>query len=135
MLLAACEGTSLAERIFGIAIALGIVAFWVGMTWLTVWLEREPSERGALIGILFIAGCTGAAVLSIPHGQGLETLLPAALIATVAVGAAGGYLLRVAISRAVGAAILGGAFLPLAVVVVFIVITSLGSSCLGEELG
>jgi hypothetical protein len=134
ILLALCEATSLSERIFGVGIALAIVVFWVSMAWLFVWFEREPGERRDLFSILFIAGCTGAAVLLIPAGLSLETLLPAALIATVAVGGAGGHLLSVGIFRGVGAAIAGGTFLPLAVVVILIVSTFLGGTCLGEEL-
>jgi hypothetical protein len=134
MLLAACEATSLSERVFGVGIALAIVAFWFGMTWLVAWREREPEERWALLVILVVSGALTTAVLTGLH-NGLESLVIPALIATLAVGAGGGHLLHVGIPRGMGAALTGAAVLPLAVIVILLFSTFLGGTCLGEELG
>jgi hypothetical protein len=74
-------------------------------------------------------------VLAIPHGVGLETLVFPASIVTLLVGAVGSLLLRVGLLRALGTALTGGLFLPVAVVVIVLVATFLGGTCLGEELG
>jgi len=134
MHLAACEATSLSERVFGVGIALAIVAFWFGVAWLVVWLEREPEERWALLGLLVVSGGVTTAVLTGLH-EDLETLLLPGLVALFALGAGGGHLLRVGIPRGVGAALTGAAFLPLAVIVILLFATFLGGTCLGEELG
>jgi hypothetical protein len=134
MHLAACEATSLSERVFGVGIGLGIVAFWFGMAWFVVWLDREPEQRWALLAILVVSGGLTTAVLTGLH-DGLETLVIPALIATMAVGAGGGHLLHVGIPRGMGAALTGAAFLPLAVIVILLFSTFVGATCLGEELG
>jgi hypothetical protein len=134
MLLAACEATSLSERIFGVGIALAVLAFWFGVAWLVVWLEREPEERWALVGILVFSGGLTTAALTGLH-ESLETLALPGLVTLLVVGAGGGHLLRVGIPRGVGAALTGAAFLPLAVVVILLFSTFLGGTCLGEELG
>jgi len=134
MLLAACEGTSLSDRILGVGIALAILAFWFGVAWLVVWLEREREERGALLGILVVSGGLTTTVLTDLH-ESLETLALPGLVALLVMGAGAGHLLRVGIPRGVGAALTGAAFLPLAVVVILLFSTFLGGTCLGEELG
>jgi hypothetical protein len=134
MLLAACEATSLSERVFGVGIALAIIAIWFGMSWFAVWLDREPEQRWALLAILVVSGGLTTAVLTGLH-DGLESLVLPALVGTFAVGAGGGILLRVGAPRGVAAALTGGAFLPLAVLVILLISTFLGGTCLGEELG
>jgi hypothetical protein len=134
MLLAACEATSLTERVVGVGIGLAIVAFWFGVAWLVIWLEREPEERWALLGILVVSGGLTTAMLTGLH-ESLETLALPGLVALLALGAGSGILLRVGIPRGVGTALTGAAFLPLAVVVILLFSTFLGGTCLGEELG
>lgn len=134
MVLAACEGTTLAERVGGTLLAVAITAFWFGMAWYLVWLERDREERRGLFVILFLAACAAALPLTIFH-NGLGTLLFLALATTLVVGAGGAYLLRLGPARAVGTALIGGSFLPLAVLVLIILATFLGGACLGEELG
>jgi hypothetical protein len=135
MPLAACEGTTLSDRVGGLLLTLAVTAFWVGAVWLLVWFHRNPEERRALFVILFLAGGAAAAVLAIPYGVGLETLVFPALIAILLVGAVGSLFLRVGLLRALGTALIGGLFLPAAVVVIVLVATFLGGTCLGEELG
>jgi hypothetical protein len=135
ILLAACEGTTLGDRVFGVVIALALIAFWVAVAWALVWLDREPRERSVLLVILVVAGIAVPAILGALSGVGLETLLLPAVIATLAGGAAAAHLLRVGVFRGAGAALAGGALAPLAVVVILLVVTYLGGACIGEELG
>jgi hypothetical protein len=134
MLLAACEATNLSERVLAVAIALAIVVFWFGMAWLVTWLDREPEERWALLAILIVAGGATAAVVTGLHAN-LEDLFLPGVVVLLAPRGAGGVLPRVGAPRGIGAAFTGAAFLPLAVIVVLILATYLGGTCIGEELG
>jgi hypothetical protein len=134
-LLAACEGTSVGDQIFGVVGALLIAIFWLGITWLIVGLEREPDEWKALSAIYIISAVAGVIVLQSMHGDLGSTIIISVSFAAV-IGAVGAlFLRRIGFFRAIAAAVVGDLLPPVAVVVVLLVASALGGGCLGEELG
>jgi hypothetical protein len=133
--LAVCQGTSLGEQIFGVAIALIGLGIWVGAIWLTVGLERDTDERKALGAVFVASALVGAAVMGTAHLP-LEQLIFLSL-GTVVPVAVGGTLFskRIGILPAISAAVVGDLTLPVGVVLLLILHVSVGGGCLGDELG
>ncbi len=134
-LLAVCEGTGVAERALGVLFAIGIVGAWGLLVWRVVGMERTPVERKGL-GLTLVASAIAASLVILCFHVGLEFLLLAAAAIVVAIGIAAAALSkRFDVFPAIGAALLGGALLPLGVLALLALHASLGPGCLGDELG
>lgn len=134
-LVAVCEGTDAGEQIFGVVLAALIMVAWFGLTWLSVWSGREPDQRAGLCILLVVSAAIGAIILTGLHADA-EDLLTWSLLAVVSIGTGAALLSgRFSVRAGIAAAIAGGAILPLGIIVVLILHVSLGSGCLGEELG
>jgi hypothetical protein len=135
LLLAVCEGTSGTEQVLGVLFAIGIVAAWGGLAWLCIWMDRTSVERIGLALVAVTSAIAGSLVLLCFHDD-LEVLLLASAAVVVAIGVAAAYCLRrFSVLPAVGAALIGGALLPAVVLTMFVLTVSIGSGCLGDELG
>jgi hypothetical protein len=134
-LLAVCEGTTGTEQVLGVLFAIVIVAAWGGLAWLCIWMDRTPAERIGLTLVAVASAIAGSLVLLCFH-EDLEVLLltSAAVVATIGIAAAH-FSQRFSVLPAVGAALLGGAVLPVVVLAMFVLTVSVGSGCLGDELG
>jgi hypothetical protein len=134
-LLAVCEGTSAAEQVLGVLFALAVVAIWAGLAWRVVWKERTPTERTGL-GLVLVASAIAGSLVVLCFHTDLEDLLLASVCVVVPIGIAAAALSqRFEAVPAVGAALLGDALMPVVVLAVLVLHVSLGSGCLGDELG
>lgn len=135
VLFAVCEGTSAGEQVIGVAIALAIAVFWLGMTWLSVGFEMEPAERRLLAGLWVACAAVGSILIATLHGDIVGMLLGALLLG-LAIGVGGVlYTKRASLMHGVGVAVTGSMIVPVAIVVVMILHVSVGGGCLGDELG
>jgi hypothetical protein len=135
VLLSVCQGTDLGDQIAGVAIALVGLVVWIGIIWLIVGLERDAEERKTLGAILVASALIGATVMVTAH-LGLGRLILLALAAALAIGIGGVVMSRqIGILRGIFAAVVGSLSLPIGAVLLLILHLSVGSGCLGEELG
>ncbi|HEX5592179.1 MAG TPA: hypothetical protein VFX35_02390 [Solirubrobacterales bacterium] len=134
-LLAVCEGTSASEQALGVLFALVVLAVWAGFAWLCIWMERTPAERLGL-GLVAVGSAIAGSLVLLCFHDDLAVLLIASAAIAAAIGlAAALYTRRFAVLPAVGAALLGDLLLPVVVLTALILHVSLGSGCLGDELG
>ena len=135
VLFAVCEGTSIGDQVFGVVIALAIAIFWLWVSWRAVGFEMEPAQR-RLLGALWVACAAVGTIVVVSLHRGLAEILIIALLFVLAVGV-GGVLIsqRASLLRGIGVAVTGGLFVPAAILVLLILHVSVGSGCLGDELG
>jgi hypothetical protein len=134
-LLAVCEGTGVGDQIAGIAIALVVLGAWVGAIWQLVGRERDSDERKALLALVVASALVGGMVISTVH-LALEQLILLSLVGAIAIGVVAVLLSRrIGIVRGILTAAMGSLSLPVGAVFLLILHVSLGSGCLGDELG
>lgn len=135
VLFAVCEGTSVGDQVFGVLIGIAIAVFWIWLTWMAVWRKMEPAQRRFLAALGVACAAVGSVAILSLHDGLLDGLL-VALVLALAIGVGGTLLTnRASVLHGIGVSVTGGIIVPVFVIVVLIIHFSVGSGCLGEELG